>query len=170
MRYNLHGNGVPFQQISLTLSINPTEIGTSCPKITLQTQNFLLSNLCSALCAFHSTLTLLNFPVLNFVFFWMLSIPIAYMCEPHSQLRFRCSILCFFACFLFREPRWIGHILNLDSGVEFCVFLDALNYENLHVRTTFSTWIQVLNGYVFWMLSIRRAYMCEPHSQLGFTC
>ena len=106
--------------------------------------------------------------VLNFVFFWMLSTPIAYMCEPHSQLGFRCSILCFFGCFHFWEPIWVGHILNLDSGVEFCVFLDALNYENLHVRTTFSTWIQVLNGYVFWMLSIRRAYMCEPHSQLGF--
>ena len=51
MRYNLHGKGVPFQQIALTLSINFTEIGTLCPKITQQSQKILLSNLCSPLYA-----------------------------------------------------------------------------------------------------------------------
>ena len=51
MRYNLHGKGVPFQQIALTLSINSTEIGTLCPKITQKNKKILLSNLCSPLYA-----------------------------------------------------------------------------------------------------------------------
>ena len=115
--------------------------------------------------------------------------------KPHSQLGFRCwmvvcsgcchfreptclnlilnldlglwMVMCF-GCFHFRDPTCVNHILNLDSRVEFCVFLDALNSESLHLWTTFSTWIQVLNGCVFWVMSLPRAYMSEPDSQLWF--
>src|SRR5450631_3907571 len=106
--------------------------------------------------------------VLNGCVFWMLSIPRVYMCEPDSHLGFMSLILWFFGCSQFREPTCVNKILNLDSGLEWLCVLDALNSESLHVRTTFSTWIQVLNGCVFWMLSIPRAYMCEPDSQLRF--
>ena len=102
------------------------------------------------------------------MFFRMLSLPIAYMCELYSQLGFRSPTVVFFACFHFRDPTCVNHILNLDSGVEFCVYLDVLTSESLYVWTIFTTCIQVFNGCVFWMLSLPRAYMSEPDSQLGF--
>ena len=65
--YYLHENGVPFQQIEFKLSINSTEIGTTCLKITQQSQNFPLSNLRSPLSILRSTLTLLSFPYVDCV-------------------------------------------------------------------------------------------------------